>query len=341
MKTARRHLVLTALLGLAGSAPALAQQFGDVPGVFPGAVKPAASAPAAASGGKSSTPAVNPAPAPAPAGPPAKQLFGAAKAPAALEARAIGGYARGCLAGARPIATDGPAWQAMRLSRNRNWGHPQLVSLVERLAIEAKAKDGWPGLLLGDMSQPRGGPMLTGHASHQVGLDADVWLTPMPDRKLTAQEREEISAISMLAKDEPVVDPKIWTARHHALVKRAASYPEVERIFVHPGIKQALCKASSPADKPWLGKVRPMWGHHYHFHIRIACPKGSEGCEPQKAVTGDDGCGKELDDWFALLKAPPKPEGPPKPPMTIEQLPAACKLVLEAPAATEAVAKGR
>ena len=146
----------------------------------------------------------------------------------------------------------------------------------------------------------------------------------------------------MLAADELSVDPKIWTPRHLALIRRAASYPEVERIFVHPGIKQALCReAGGPSNRPWLAKVRPMWGHNYHFHVRISCPKGSEGCEPQKAVTGDDGCGKELEDWFALLKAPPKPEGPPKPPMTVDQLPAACKLVLEAPAATEAVAKGR
>ncbi len=336
-----RCLVLTMLLVLAAATPAAAQ-FSDVPGVFPGASSTKAAPSPAMTAKPALAGAAQAASAPsAPAGPPAKQLFGAAKVPAALEARAIGSYARGCLAGARPIATDGPAWQAMRLSRNRNWGHPALVALVERLAVEAKARDGWPGLLLGDMSQPRGGPMLTGHASHQLGLDADIWLTPMPDRKLTTKEREEISATSMLAAGELTVDPRIWTPRHLALIRRAASYPEVERIFVHPGIKQALCKAAGgPANRPWLAKVRPMWGHNFHFHVRIACPKGSQGCEPQKAVTGDDGCGKELEDWFALLKAPPKPGGPPKPPMTLEQLPAACKLVLDAPATTEAVAKG-
>ncbi|HJU33155.1 MAG TPA: penicillin-insensitive murein endopeptidase, partial [Hyphomicrobiaceae bacterium] len=97
-----------------------------------------------------------------PAGPPAKLLFGAAKSPAPMGARAIGFYAKGCLAGATALPIDGPAWQAMRLSRNRNWGHPKLVALVEKLAVEAKAHDGWSGLLVGDLSQPRGGPMLTG-----------------------------------------------------------------------------------------------------------------------------------------------------------------------------------
>jgi penicillin-insensitive murein DD-endopeptidase len=85
----------------------------------------------------------------------AKVLFGAAKTAAPLEARAIGFYSRGCLAGARPVSIDGPAWQVMRLSRNRNWGHPDLTSWVERFAQDAKSLEGWPGLLIGDMSQPR------------------------------------------------------------------------------------------------------------------------------------------------------------------------------------------
>lgn len=115
---------------------------------------------------------------PAPKGPPAKELFGAVTEPAPLAARSIGGYAKGCLAGGVSLPTNGPDWQVMRLTRNRNWGSPRLVDYLERLASDARALDGWPGLLIGDMSQPRGGPMLTGHTSHQVGLDADIWLTP-------------------------------------------------------------------------------------------------------------------------------------------------------------------
>ena len=268
---------------------------------------------------------------------PAKQLFGKAKSAAALPARAIGFYSRGCLAGARRLAIDGPSWQAMRLSRNRNWGHPVLLSVVERLARDAQKLDGWPGLLVGDMSQPRGGPMLTGHASHQIGLDVDIWLTPMPNRRLSDKEREETSAVSML-KSKIAVDPKVFTPTHVKLIKRASSYPEVERVLVHPAIKKALCQAAGD-DKKWLAKVRPYWGHHYHMHVRIGCPKGSEGCRNQKPVTGDDGCGKELDGWYRLLTRPPRPkrliEKPAKPPkpkpeITLANLPPECRLVLEA-----------
>ncbi len=280
---------------------------------------------------------------PAPAVTPAKELFGGKAEPASLATRSIGFYAKGCLAGAKPIAIDGPAWQAMRLSRNRNWGHPQLIALVQRLATESQKNDGWAGLLVGDISQPRGGPMLTGHASHQIGLDADIWFTPMPNRRLTEREREDLSATSML-RDKLSVDPKIWSDRHVRLIKRAASYPEVERVLVHPAIKKALCEGASNAtgaDRAWLSKVRPTWGHHYHFHIRIGCPKDSPTCKPQATTPTGDTCGKELADWMALLAAPPKPPPtkprPPAPPMTMAQLPNECQAVLDAPApATQA-----
>lgn len=266
---------------------------------------------------------------------PAKQLFGAVKTAAPLAARSIGFYARGCLAGARPLAIDGPAWQAMRLSRNRNWGHPSMISWLERFAKEAQAGDGWPGLLVGDISQPRGGPMLTGHASHQVGLDADIWLTPMPHRRLTDKEREEISAISMLADDKVSVDPNVWSDSRAKIIKRAASTPEVERIFVHPAIKKALCDAapSLGSDKSWMSKVRAYWGHHYHFHVRLHCPKDNPGCKAQDPVPGGDGCGAELADWLKRIAAPPSPPpakpAPPKPPITLAALPAECRAVLD------------
>ncbi len=265
----------------------------------------------------------------------AKAIFGAMSTPAPLTARAIGFYSRGCLAGAKPLPIDGPAWQAMRLSRNRNWGHPVLISLVERLAEDGKTHDGWPGLLVGDISQPRGGPMLTGHASHQVGLDADVWLTPMPDRRLSHKERENLSAISMLGADKVHVDPKIWTPAHAKIILRAASYDAVERVLVHPGIKKALC-AHPGADPKALAKIRPYWGHHYHMHIRIGCPKGSAHCKPQPPVGTDTGCGKEVDTWIALLqrpKPPPDPKAkppPPRPGLTLAQLPKECRDVVEA-----------
>lgn len=269
---------------------------------------------------------------------PAKKLFGRKRDAAPLAPQAIGFYSRGCLAGGEKLEIDGPAWQAMRLSRNRNWGHPILVNMVRRLAKEAQKFDGWPGLLVGDLAQPRGGPMLTGHRSHQIGLDADIWFTPMPNRRLTRSERERLSATSMLG-SKTTVNERIWTLNHVRLIRRAASYEEVERILVHPAIKKALCDGAKElgGSRNWLAKVRPYWGHHYHFHVRIGCPKGSPGCRKQKPITGSPGCTKEIDYWFDLLTNPPKPKPTPRPrvrkkrqPITLASLPAACRQVLDA-----------
>ena len=272
----------------------------------------------------------------------AKQLFGVVKKPAPLAARAIGYYSRGCLSGAEALPIDGPTWQEMRLSRNRNWGHPQLISLIKRFAGEAQDQDGWPGLLVGDIAQPRGGPMITGHASHQVGLDADIWLTPMPKRRLTRKERETLNATSMLDDTGVAVDPKVFTDKQVSLIKRAASDPEVERIFVHPAIKKALCTAAG-TDRQWLGKVRPFYGHYDHFHMRIKCPADFAGCKPQPPPTGDDGCGKEVDQWLAKVipakpsTSPPVPKPPasvsvrpPAPPIMLADLPPECRALLAA-----------
>jgi penicillin-insensitive murein endopeptidase len=263
---------------------------------------------------------------------PAKELFGRRPTGAKLEARAIGTYSRGCLAGAQALPVNGKTWQVMRLSRNRNWGHPELIKFVERLAVKAP-KVGWNGLLVGDLAQPRGGPMLTGHVSHQLGLDADIWLTPMPNRELTREEREEMSATMIVREDRLDVDPQVWTPAHVNLIKAAAKDSQVNRIFVNAAIKKALCRDAG-SDRHWLGKAQPWWGHDFHFHVRLNCPSGSPECSPQPPRPADEGCDKELDHWFtdAVLHPRPSPAPPkPRPSLRMADLPAACRQVLLAP----------
>lgn len=259
----------------------------------------------------------------------AKELFGRRDKPADLPTHSIGGYARGCLAGASGIPTDGETWQVMRLSRNRNWGHPEMVAFLRRLSAKVPQVNGWPGLLLGDMAQPRGGPMITGHASHQIGLDADIWLTPMPTHRLSRAEREEMSATNVVRPDGLDIDPRTWTPQHTALLRTAATERGVARIFVNPAIKKALCREAGE-DRAWLRKIRPTFGHNYHFHVRLACPGGSATCEDQSPPPDGDGCGAELARWFTPEMLHPKP-GKPRPPLTLAQLPSECRRVLAAP----------
>jgi penicillin-insensitive murein endopeptidase len=307
----KRMKVIRSLIALivAGATPALAQDIGTLePKPLPPLAHP-------------DSPAI-----------PAKELFGRKLKPAAMTPSSIGFYAQGCLAGAVALPINGPAWQVMRLSRNRNWGNPSLIGFLERLANKAK-KIGWSGLLVGDMSQPRGGPMLTGHASHQVGLDADIWLTPMPHHELSREEREMMSATNMVAEDKLDVDSRVWTHERTKLLRTAAEDAQVERIFVNAAIKKAVCREAG-SSRHWLHKLRPWWGHDYHFHVRLDCPPDSLDCKPQPRTTEADGCGHDLDYWFkdSVLHPKPPPVPPkPKPPLTLSSLPPACRQVLLAP----------
>ena len=257
---------------------------------------------------------------------PARDFFSAVDGPTSGASVPVGGYAKGCLAGAVQLATDGPGWQAMRLSRDRRWGAPELVNYIAALA-QSSSRDGWAGLLVGDMGQPRGGPTKSGHASHQIGLDVDLWLQPMPDHTLSGAERENLSAVSVLKQGTRYVDPQRFGEAQRLLIYRAAQLPGVARIFVAPGIKKSLCETKW-RDSSFLNKVRPWYGHDDHIHVRLACPIGALHCLDQAPVPPGDGCGEELDYWFT--DAPYKPSAsPPAGPLTMADLPKACQTVLD------------
>jgi penicillin-insensitive murein endopeptidase len=263
----------------------------------------------------------------------AKQLFGAQRGASEHSPAAYGSYAKGCLAGGVALPESGPTWQAMRLSRNRNWGHPETIDLVQKLSRVAAQQPGWSGLYVGDISQPRGGPMLTGHASHQMGLDADIWLRPADNLNLSVTQRENISSISMQKANGAYTNSQ-WTRAHHEIVKAAAKDPRTARIFIFAGAKAQMCKDEEGGDREWLRKVRPWYGHHYHFHVRLNCPSGAKGCAPQEAVPPGDGCA-DADEWVRniLNPPPPDPNAPapkPKRELTMADLPGQCVAVLQA-----------
>lgn len=262
----------------------------------------------------------------------AKELFGAKSVPSAHKSAPFGGYSKGCIAGAKQLAETGPRWQAMRLSRNRNWGHPEAIAFIERLSKTAARQPGWNGLYIGDISQPRGGPMLTGHRSHQVGLDIDIWMRPADKLNLSRQARENISSISMRRAKGAYVNDQ-WTKAHHNILKAAASDPAVARIFVFPGAKVQMCN-DAKGDRSWLRKIRPWWGHHYHFHVRLACPRGARGCVNQDPPPKGDGC-DDAQQWVNNIINPPPPDPnapPPKPrrELVMADLPQQCETVLSA-----------
>jgi penicillin-insensitive murein DD-endopeptidase len=261
----------------------------------------------------------------------AKQQFGAMKDASEHSPAPFGSYAKGCVAGAEQLPETGPTWQAMRLSRNRNWGHPDAVDFIKDLSREAARQPGWKGLYIGDISQPRGGPMLSGHRSHQIGLDVDIWMLP-PDRlNLSRNQRENISSISLRRAQGAYVNSN-WTRAHHEIIKAAAKDKRVARIFVFPGAKVQMCN-DEKGNKSWLRKVRPWYGHHYHFHVRLACPKGARGCVDQDPPPAGNGCG-DAQKWVNDILNPPPPDPNAKKPKprreyVLADLPQQCATVLK------------
>jgi penicillin-insensitive murein endopeptidase len=274
----------------------------------------------------------------------ANKLFGAMSLPSADDPMPIGSYAKGCAAGLVELPETGPTWQAMRLSRNRNWGHPEMIAFLIDLSQTAAAIGYGRGLYIGDISQPRGGPMTSGHASHQIGLDADVWMLPPRSLRLSEGEREELSSIPVRSADQRSVTDN-WTRTHHRLLQEAALDPRVDRIFVAAAVKIEMCRTARASDKKWLQKIRPVAGHDTHFHVRLKCPKGARLCETQTPTVAElskngDGCDETLTWWVTDYLDPPKPTKKKKPSeddaprkkgpreFTLADLPGQCRNVL-------------
>jgi penicillin-insensitive murein endopeptidase len=273
----------------------------------------------------------------------ANKLFGAMAEPSNQDSMPIGSYAKGCGAGLVELPETGPTWQAMRLSRNRNFGQPVMIQFLMDLSATARDIGFGRGLYIGDISQPRGGPMTSGHASHQIGLDADIWMLPPRRLDLSVAEREEISSIPVRSADQRSVTEN-WTRVHRELLKQAASDPRVDRIFVAAAVKIEMCKTAKRSDRKWLQKIRPVAGHDTHFHVRLKCPRGARLCETQKPSVdelskGGDGCDETLMWWVTDYLNPPKPgdkkprdedtprkKGPRE--FTMADLPKQCKGVL-------------
>ncbi|MCQ3828947.1 penicillin-insensitive murein endopeptidase [Microbulbifer elongatus] len=268
----------------------------------------------------------------------AKNPWEAVKKPSNQLPESIGSYSNGCLSGAEQMPLRGEGFQLVRTGRDRHYGNPYLVEFLKDFS-NAVEENNLGRLQIGDMSMARGGPFSSGHKSHQQGLDADIWFSQdkrAAERPLTAWERDNISAIPMADERKHVLLEENWDPRIPGILRLASEDPRVARIFVHPTIKRKMCNIAG-SDNEWLRKVRPWWGHNYHFHVRLNCPPGDKHCKPQSKVRGNP-CGGGLDWWFsdefyAILNgtAPtkPKPEKPPKKP----DMPAQCAQVLTAPAA--------
>lgn len=234
----------------------------------------------------------------------------------------IGSPTSGCVRGAVPLPEDGPGFERMRPERRRFHGHPDLVAYLVRLGA-AVEKAGLPALLVGDLSQPRGGPMPSDHGSHQSGLDVDVAFVRPSAAPLGEVERREFAFTPVVDLESTATTPA-WSSAIVPLLALAAADPAVDRIFVNPAVKREACAASGGTGA-WLRKLRPWWGHHDHFHVRLRCPEASPACRGQPAPPEGSGCGAELAWWFGPGPEEAARERRSRPSSAAPALPDACR----------------
>ena len=241
------------------------------------------------------------------------------KFPTQGESESIGTYNNGCLAGGEILPLQGDGYQVMRSFRGRYYGHHSMILFLRDLSKKVQQLR-LGQLLVGDIAMPRGGRFSSGHASHQTGLDADIWLK-LTDRPLTQEELVDVQPLPMVHIKDYKINQENWGEEQALLVQLAAVDERVARIFVHPVIKEQLCQREW-TDRSWLRKVRPWWGHYYHFHVRLHCPENDKNCRQQTPPPPGDGCGAELASWKPQQRstkdtktvAKTKKKTPPKPP---------------------------
>ncbi len=170
----------------------------------------------------------------------------------------------------------------MRLSRNRNWGHPQ-PDRLPRAAVEAGAAD-----------QRLAGPPRRRHRAaarrtddHRPRLAPDrprCRRVADPDARPPAQRAPSARRCrrpNMVRPDRLDIDPNVWTPAAHS--RSCAPYRRSPRWRAFSSTRRSRRRSAARpgGDRAWLTKIRPMFGHNYHFHIRLACPTGEEGCADQ------------------------------------------------------------
>ena len=232
----------------------------------------------------------------------------------------IGEYSNGCISGAVKADLNNPYYQVIRQQNKRFYGHPILVEYIGDLAERAH-KAGLPILLVGDMAMPRGGRFSSGHASHQTGLDVDIWFRTVK-APLSAENLKKPWVLTIV-KDNFLETNKYYNKDIYTMVKLAATDDRVGRIFVNAAIKNQLCNDTPEKERTWLHKVRPWWGHTAHMHVRLNCPEGAVNCVKQAPIPAGDGCGPEVKSWLDAILHPKKPDPNQKPKKPVKKIPPA------------------
>ena len=249
-----------------------------------------------------------------------------------MQARSIGFYTHGCLAGGVALPINGKTWQVMRLSRNRNWGHPDLVAFLERLAAKvpkvrlARAAGRRHGAAArrADAHRPRQ-PSGRARCRHLAHADAEDAADARGARGDVGDQRGRRGQEGRRSED---LDAGPFRAD-----QGGGRGPEGRAHLRQCGDQEGAVPRGRQGPR-LAAQGAPVVGAQLSFPCPHRLPGRQPGCKAQDPAGETEGCGKELDCWFSpgVLNPPPPKEPPkPRPPLTMADLPAACRQVLLAP----------
>jgi penicillin-insensitive murein DD-endopeptidase len=204
----------------------------------------------------------------------------------------VGFYTNGKIIGAAAIPLEGLGLLKLFQPRNRHYASTDLISLLLWTAETISA--GFPGgerMQIGDSSAENGGP-ISGHASHQNGLDVDIAYFRLDHRE---QDPQAVDGFQESFVKEGQVTENFDTIRNWETIKLVVSTGRVNRIFVDAAIKKAMClhaeSLGEAAEKTeTLRRLRVWPQHDDHFHLRLTCPTRSPECVPQEEPPAGSGC---------------------------------------------------
>jgi penicillin-insensitive murein DD-endopeptidase len=201
-------------------------------------------------------------------------------------------YSSGGIAFADVLPLEGFGFVKLYHPRNRGYGSFDLVEILKDAA--AKLQTAFPSrdrVMIGDMSAEHGG-YISGHASHQNGLDADIAFIRLDQTEQDPQDTRgfEESFVKNGKMTENFDFPRNW-----AYSKILIATGRVQRIFVGAVVKKAFCNWAKAVgeletERETLKRLRTISGHTDHFHVRITCPRNSTSCKPQEDMSEDTGC---------------------------------------------------
>ncbi len=176
--------------------------------------------------------------------------------------------------------------------RNRHYGTYDMAEIISRMGKNLVDIHNHK-LFVGNISQKNGGA-LPPHASHQIGIDADLGYP-------TTSDSVKFPVVVQMKNRQ--YNPSIYSAeKTYALLKFTFSQPDirVDRVFMDRTIKKSLCDYAksknefNSKDKELVNRIfnsiDHVDGHGDHFHLRLKCSSYDPACR-NKLYSVNKGCG--------------------------------------------------